>query len=142
MQDHNYIDAPEKSYLYTGVSQLTNAGNGLFTAIDIYKGEVIALFKGEMLTDLQAAKRSAKGKDQYFISLLNGGIMDSIKSKCFAKYANDATGTPALAFDNNSIITLDEPGNVCLTATRNIKAGEEVFCSYGKRYQNKHFEMR
>jgi hypothetical protein len=43
--DSNAIQAPEKLYLYKAISQLQNAGNGLYTAIDIYKGEVFSLFK-------------------------------------------------------------------------------------------------
>ena len=136
--DTNAIHAPEKSYLYIAVSQLANAGNGLFTAIDIYKDEVIATYKGEILTDVQAANRAKKGINQYFITMLDGSIMDSIKSSCFAKYANDATGLSTNTFKNNSRIMLDENDNVCIIASRKIKAGDEVFCSYGKRYWKKY----
>jgi len=31
-------------------------------------------------------------KDEYFISMLDGIIMDSMKEKIFAKYANGAEG--------------------------------------------------
>ena len=135
--DSNAIHATEKSYLFTAVSQLENAGNGLFTTINIYKDEIIATFKGETLTDKQAAKRAKNGKNQYFISMLDGSIMDSVRSNCFAKYANDATGTVGSAFKNNSKIALDENDNVCIIANRNIKAGDEIFCSYGRRYCGK-----
>ena len=60
----NTIEASESDYLYTGLSQLPNSGNGLFTAISIYKDEVISLFKGEILTDLQAKLRAKKGNDK------------------------------------------------------------------------------
>lgn len=136
--DTNKIDASEASYLYTQLSQLPNAGNGLLTAIDIYKDEIISLFKGEILTDTQAKSRALKGNDKYFISLLDGTIMDSMKVKCFAKYANDASGFSKSSFKNNAKIGLDDDQNVCLIATRKIKIGEEIFCSYGKRYWEKH----
>ena len=132
------IDAPESDYLYVSLSQLPASGNGLLTAINIYKGEIISLFKGEILTGAQATLRAKKGKDRYFINMLDGSIMDSMKTKCFAKYANDAKGSKNLHFKNNSKISLDEDNNVCLIAIRNIKMNEEIFCSYGKKYWDKH----
>ena len=136
----NAIEASEDSYLYVETSQLPNSGKGLHTAIPIYKDEIIALFKGEILTDSMALLRANKNQDQYFIKMLDGRIMDSKKVKCFAKYANDATGFSKLqnAFKNNARISLDDNENVCLVATRKIKSGEEIFCSYGKQYWQKH----
>jgi SET domain-containing protein len=133
----NTIEASESDYLYTGLSQLPNSGNGLFTAISIYRDEVISLFKGEILTDLQAKLRAKKGNDKYFISMLDGSIMDSMHVECFAKYANDAEGFSKSKFKNCAKISLDEDDNVCIIATRNIKMGEEIFCGYGKKYWKK-----
>jgi hypothetical protein len=136
--NNNGIDAPESDYLYKSISQLPGSGKGLFTAIDIYKDETIAVFRGELLTGAQAKQRAKKGNDKYFINLLDGSIMDSMKVKCFAKYANDATGFANSNFKNNTKITLDDNNNVCIIAIRNIKTSEELFCSYGKRYWKKH----
>lgn len=137
---NNAIEAKESSYLYIAISQLPNSGNGLHTAIPIYKDEIIALFKGEILTDSMALLRANKNQDQYFIKMLDGRIMDSKKVKCYAKYANDATGYSNLekTFKNNARISLDDHENICLVATRKIKSGEEIFCSYGKQYWQKH----
>ena len=134
----NTIEASESDYLYTALSQLPNSGNGLFTAISIYKDEVISLFKGEILTELQAKLRAKQGNDNYFINMLDGSIMDSMHVKCFAKYANDAEAFSKLEFKNNSKITLDDEDNVCLIATKKIKSGNEIFCSYGAKYWKKH----
>lgn len=136
--DNNIIDAPESDYLYTKTSQLPNAGKGLFTAITIYKNEIISLFKGEILSNAEAKYRADKKEDQYFINLLDGSIMDSKHVHCFAKYANDAKGGSNANFKNNSKITLDDNNNVCIIATRKIQAEEEIFCSYGKRYWKKY----
>jgi SET domain-containing protein len=136
--DINKINASESDYLYTNPSQITNSGKGLFTAITIYKDEIIAIYKGKILTKSEAKTKAEKGKDKYFINLLDGTILDSMPIKCFAKYANDATGFSKSDFKNNAKIGLDENENVCLIATRKIKQGEEVFCNYGKRYWNKH----
>lgn len=134
----NTIEASESDYLYTALSQLPNSGNGLFTAISIYKDEVISLFKGEILTELQAKLRAKQGNDNYFINMLDGSIMDSMHVKCFAKYAKYAKGFSKSKFKNCAKISLDEDDNVCIIATRNIKMGEEIFCGYGKKYWMKH----
>lgn len=132
------IDAKEKDYLYLAVSQIPNAGQGLFVSIPIYKDEIICLFKGEKLTAKEAARRAKKREDAYFINCLDGSIMDSMHTPCFAKYANDpAASGPGIAnnsFKSNADISLDDEDNICLIATRHIKIGEEVFCNYGKKY--------
>lgn len=133
------IDANEEDYLYVEESQISNAGRGLYTAIPIYKNEIICIFKGEYLSEDEALKRSKAGEDRYFISMLQGGIMDSMHTDCFAKYANDVIGT---AFKTNAKISLDESDNVCIVATRKIAENEEIFCSYGKQYWSKRVSVK
>jgi SET domain-containing protein len=130
----NNIEALEDEYLYYKKSQIDNAGHGLFTVIDIYENEVISLFEGEIISNEEAIKREKAKENGYFINMLDGSIMDSKHVDCFAKYANDAEGMKETGFKNNSQITLDEEDNVCLTATQDIPAGEEIFCGYGKPY--------
>jgi uncharacterized protein len=130
----NIIESSEEDYLYTKNSQIQNSGKGLFTAIPIYKEEIIAIFKGNVLNAIQAKAIAEKNEDQYFINLLDGKTLDSKNVECFAKYANDASGYSKSVFKNNAKIALDENKNVCLIALRKIKAGEEIFCSYGKKY--------
>ena len=132
------IEAPESDYLYNENSQIQNAGKGLFTAIDIYKHEVISVFKGEILTEIEAKNRVANGNDRYFINMIDGTIMDSMNVNCFAKYANDAEAFENPQFKNNAKISLDDENNVCIIATKNIKSSNEIFCSYGKKYWRKH----
>lgn len=134
----DYIDALESDYLYVAASQLPGSGNGLYTATAIYKDEIIAVFKGEILTDRQIALRIKKGEDKYFIRMPDGSIMDSMKTTCFAKYANDAEGFRKSAYRNSGKIALDDEENVCIIALRNIRQGEEIFCGYGKMYWKKH----
>jgi len=141
-EDHyietNSIEALESDYLYIKSSHIKNAGKGLFTAIDIYKDEIISLFKGEIIANKEAKKRAQLNDDKYFINLLDDSILDSMHTGCYAKYANDAEGLSSSNFKNNAKITLDDDNNVCLKASKKIKSGEEVFCSYGKRYWKKH----
>lgn len=134
----NTIDANEEDYLYIQKSQIENSGNGLFTAIEIYKEEIISVFKGRILTNNEAASIVLLNNDKYFINLLDGTILDSNTVDCFAKYANDSNGFMKSKYKNNSKISLDESNNVCLIATKKIKSNEEIFCSYGKRYWKKH----
>lgn len=131
------IDAKETDYLFIKESQLPNAGKGLFTSIEIFKDEVIAIFKGEILTDKEAAKRAKNNTDGYFINMLNGTIMDSNHIFCYAKYANDSQGLKKTSFAYNAEISLDDDEQICLLATKKIKPGEEIFCSYGKKYWQK-----
>jgi uncharacterized protein len=70
--------------------------------------------------------------------MVDGSIFDCKNTNCFAKYANDAQAFESYTFKNNSKITLNESGIVCLVATKNIKSLEEIFCSYGKKYWKKH----
>lgn len=134
----NTIDAKEEDYLYIQKSQIKNSGNGLFTAIEIYKDEIISVFKGKILTNIEAESIIKHKEDKYFINLLDGTILDSNTVDCFAKYANDSNGFTKSMYKNNSKISLDETNNVCLIATKNIKSNEEIFCSYGKKYWKKH----
>lgn len=132
--DPNRIEAPESDYLYLQESQIHGAGEGLFTAIKIYTGEIIALFKGEILSASEAEARKAMKQDAYFMVLPNGNILDCMHTAGFAKKANDASGFTKTNLKNNAKITLDDDGQVCLTATQTIQAGQEIYCSYGKKY--------
>ncbi|WP_246284996.1 SET domain-containing protein-lysine N-methyltransferase [Winogradskyella wichelsiae] len=135
----NAIEAPESDYLYIQPSQIKNAGNGLFTAMEIYEDEIISLFKGEIINNDEAKLRAEQNNDKYFINLLDDTIMDSMHTDCYAKYANDAEGlSTSSKFKNNTTITLDEDHNVCIKASRNIEPGEELFCGYGESYWEKH----
>ncbi len=130
----NTIEAQEHDYLYCATSQIPNAGLGLFTAIAIYKDEIICYFKGELLSNSEAEVRASTGSNKYFIVLLNGQIFDCMHTDCFAKYANDVKGSVGSNHKNNAKIVLDENNQVCLQAARKLKVGEEIFCSYGKSY--------
>lgn len=126
------IDAEEEDYLYTKTSQIANAGIGLYTAIKIYKYEIIAIYKGKVLTQTEADFLVKNNQNQYFIVLLNGKILDVNLTNSFAKYANDATNQ--LVLKNNAIITVNSQNQVCLVATKTIQINQEIFCSYGKHY--------
>lgn len=110
----------------------------MFTAINIYKNEIIAVFKGEILSENEINIRIKKNQDKYFICMIDGSIMDSMNIDCFAKFANDAEANGKNKLQNNAEIMLDDDNNVCLIATKKINPFEEIFCSYGKKYWKKH----
>lgn len=132
------IDAKEKDYLFISESQISEAGKGLFTAIPLYKDDIISIFKGEILTTEEAKSRTLQGRNQYFMNLPDGKILDAAKTKCFAKYANDAKGIVKSKLKNNAKISLNENDQVCLVALRKIKSLEEIFCDYGLVYWKSH----
>jgi SET domain-containing protein len=134
MEPIELIEAKEIDYLFVQQSQLINAGQGLFTAIDIYKNEQISIFKGKILTQQDANLRTQKNENHYFMNMIDGRILDCMHTSCFAKFANDAAHFAISSFKNNAIITLNEEQKVCLVATKKIKSGAEIFCSYGKAY--------
>jgi SET domain-containing protein len=128
----------ESDYLYLQASNIPNAGTGLFTAIKIYKDEIVSTYQGEIITNKEAKIRAEAGDDQYFIDISPARILDSKPVEGFAKYANDAKGKESHGIKNNTKIAFKSRKQVCLIATRNIKAGEEILCSYGKEYWAKH----
>jgi hypothetical protein len=134
------IDTGEEDYLFVKESGISGAGKGLFTAIDIFKDEIISVFKGEVLSQKQSKIRALKKEDRYFMNLPNGLIFDTSLTECFAKFANDAEGFSITEYKNNAIIRLDDSNKICLVAKRKIKSGEEIFCAYGKKYWVKHGE--
>ncbi len=136
--DPDGIPLQEEDYLYTAISGLPGAGQGLFTAVTLYKDEVIAIYHGERLSTKEAAQRAEQGLDRYFMELPDGTTLDAMGVQGFAKFANDAQGSASTTLRNNAKIALDDSGQVCLRATRRIREGEEVLCSYGKRYWVRH----
>ncbi|MDB5257563.1 MAG: hypothetical protein JWM14_2258 [Chitinophagaceae bacterium] len=137
MQHSNLSYEQEAEFLQVKESQIPNAGKGLFLYVEKKKGEVVALFRGEVLSYEKAEQRALKNEEGYFINMSNGTILDSMHVECFAKYANDAHGLGKSKFKSNAEIQLSgNPDIVYLVAMRDIKAGEEIFTSYGRKYWN------
>jgi hypothetical protein len=132
------ILALEEDYLYVASSSIKDAGTGLFTAIKIYKDEIISIYTGELLSSKESIKRAERQENQYFITLLNGKTLDSKHTPGFAKYANDAHLS---SFKNNAKIALNDKNQVCLIATKNISKYSEILTSYGKTYWLAHSKV-
>ncbi len=135
MQLTNFSYEQEAEFLLVKKSQIPNSGKGLFLRVDKKKGELVALFRGEVLSYEEAEQRALKNEDGYFINMSNGTILDSMPVECFAKYANDAHGLGKSKFRSNAQIQLSgHPDIVYLIAIRDIQEGEEIFTSYGRKY--------
>ena len=119
-------DIPE---LEIKASNIKEAGQGLFTNVDIEVGDWIAEFTGELISDEEANK--LQGSRGHYLVSTDRGILDVFNSTSPAIKANDARGT---SFKNNSEIVEQTNGEVWLVATKRIRAGEEVFCDYGSEY--------
>ena len=78
----NTIDAKEEDYLYIHKSQIENSGNGLFTAIEIYKEEIISIFKGKIITNTDAESIVKLNEDKYLINLPDHTILRVMSVDC------------------------------------------------------------
>jgi SET domain-containing protein len=104
-------------------------GDGLYTNINIKKGDVISRFTGRKVKE----DKIPYEESLYSIDLENGYVLNTYESKCYAKYANDCCGPIKTTKRNNSRIT-NASGRIIIYATKNISAGSEIFCPYGKQY--------
>jgi hypothetical protein len=105
-----------EKHLFLKKSQIPGAGKGLFTRIDISKGQLIVEYKGKLVL-----WKDVKHEDGYNL-------------KSFGRYANDARGFSKITgLKNNSEYVVKR--NKCyLSAIRKIHKGEEILIPYGKAY--------
>lgn len=123
---------PSSKILMVKKSSLPNAGNGLFVKIDFKKGEMITEYKGRRRTWAQVENDADNG---YIFHIDDDNVIDAQKNvNTFGRYANDAAGLHRVSGLRNNAEYIEESNRVFIRATRNIKAGNEVFVSYGKRY--------
>jgi uncharacterized protein len=116
-------------------SRLPGAGKGLFTTKDLRKDSKIIEYRGEIIGYNEYRKRARQEKDQYLFYLRRNLCIDSMHTpKYKARYANDAAGiTRIKGVRNNSDYIIF--GDKCyMVASRDIKAGEEIFVNYTKSY--------
>ncbi len=127
MSDNNFLEVK--------TSKLPNSGKGLFTKRDIKKGERIVEYLGEVITEKELDKRAENDIYGYAFYISSKKCVDAYYTpKELARYANDAAGIGRVkGIRNNSIYEIWK-NRGWIKATRNIKAGEEIFVSYGAGY--------
>jgi uncharacterized protein len=121
-----------EKWLRVKKSKLPKAGKGLFTAVDISKGQRIVEYKGKLRKWKEAKWEDAT--NGYLLHVNNYTVIDARPSKSFGRYANDARGyAKVLGLRNNAEYVVE--GKQCfIEATRKIKKGEEIFVGYGREY--------
>ena len=89
------------------------------------------MITGPRYSEEEALKLEIEG---YLLDTADGSN-ESIDVEGPARYANDACGFGRVpGATNNSAFILYQDGRMWLEATRNIKAGQEIFVSYGRTY--------
>ena len=122
-----------EKHLFLKKSHIPGAGKGLFTRIDISKGQLIVEYKGKLV--LWKDVKDEDGYNAYLFKLNRQNAIDGKNYlKSFGRYANDARGfSKILGLRNNSEYVVIK--NKCfLSATRKIHKGEEILIPYGKAY--------
>lgn len=114
-------------------SKLPKAGKGLFTRIDIPKGTRIAEYKGRIQPWREV--KDEDGINGYLMYINRNVVINGLNAlKSLARYANDAAGLVRIAGIRNNSEFVSEGRRCFIEATRNIKAGEEIYASYGREY--------
>jgi uncharacterized protein len=122
-----------EKHLIVKKSGLAKAGKGLFTRIDIRKGTRIVEYKGRL-------QRWREVKDQdgingYLMFINRNVVINALPAvKTLGRYANDARGLVRLEGIRNNSEYVSEGKRCFIEATRNIRAGEEIFTDYGREY--------
>jgi len=122
--------------LYIDDSQIKGAGLGVFTEDDIPQDTIIDEYRGELIESFEQVD------NDYYYQLIepnketgqNGLGVDALKlPRCYMAMINDATLDKK--YENNCMFEDDiENKKVYVITTRDIKAGEELFVSYGDSY--------
>ncbi len=114
-------------------SGLPKAGKGLFTKIDIPKGTRVVEYKGRIQPWREV--KDQDGINGYLMYINRNIVINGLAAvKTLARYANDAGGLVRLEGIRNNSEFISEGKRCFIESTRNIKAGEEIFASYGREY--------
>ncbi|KAF6839660.1 set domain-containing protein [Colletotrichum musicola] len=126
-----------------GKSQLEGCGYGLFTAEDITQDEFVIEYTGELIVADEGVRREARRGEafamekstSYVFSLLDyeGIWVDAAIYGNLSRYINHAVEAANV---QPSILYVNGEYRIRFTATRSIKAGEELFFNYGEQFPN------
>lgn len=101
------------------------AGLGLFATLPLKKGDFIAEYTGELLTEEESDARGGK----YLMDAEDGWVLDGKDRTCVAHFINHSCRPNCEAFA--------EGKRVFIYAIRDIAPGEEIGCDYGREYVEK-----
>ncbi len=121
--------------LHVDESTIAGAGKGLFASKPIKRGEIVAEYWGNLITEEQASAQYAAGGGTYLYRTHDGRVMDAEPvDECIAKYANDARGASFQPGLINNVRFEERAKKVLLIASRNIHPGDEILINYGRDY--------
>jgi uncharacterized protein len=116
-------------------STLPKAGKGLFIKRDVKKGERILEYLGEIITEAELDRRAENDIYGYAFYISKKKCIDAYYTpEALARFANDAKGLVRIKGINNNCCYEVWKNRGWIKAERNIKAGEEIFVSYGAEY--------
>ena len=114
-------------------SRLPDAGKGLFTKVDIHTGSRIAEYKGRVQPWREV--KDEDGINGYLMYINRNVVINGLRAlKTLARYTNDASGLVRIEGIRNNSEFVSEGSRCFIEATRKIKAGEEIYASYGREY--------
>ena len=122
-----------EKHLYVKKSNIPEAGKGLFTKVEIPKGEKIVEYKGKRT--VWKAVKDDDGKNGYIFYITRNCVIDALANKeALGRYANDASGlTKVKEIKNNAEYVIE--GKRCfIVSKRKIAPKSEIFVSYGAEY--------
>lgn len=126
------MNIPSKS-LVIKPSLLPNAGKGLFTLVDIRRGDRIVEYKGRRRKWKDV--KHLDGHNGYLLRLNRSTAIDALPTlNAKGRYANDAMGLTRMPGLRNNAEYLIYGDRVYIEATRSIRKGEEVLVSYGREF--------
>ena len=120
--------------LLRGNNNTNNVGNGLFARIDFKKGDIICCYDG-ILIETDIAQHPSHISDYIWKYNKTWSIDASNPSSCYGRYVNDAIKVSKI---NAKIKNVKQVIQAQLVATKKIKAGEEIYVSYGESYWKDH----
>ena len=122
-----------EKHLIAKKSGLPKAGKGLFTKSDIPKGKRIVEYKGRIQPWREV--KDQDGINGYLMYINRHVVINALPAvKTLGRYANDARGLVRMEGIRNNSEYVSEGKRCFIEATRNIKAGEEIFVNYGREY--------
>ena len=114
-------------------SNIKESGKGLYTFVAIKKGDKIAKYTGKMMSD----EEFEANPSPFGLEVKKNTLIDARSTQSgLTRYANSCRKGDNCKGNNSkfSISHRTNPPTVWLKATKNIKAGEEIYVPYGKAY--------
>ena len=120
----------DETFFEIKTSSIKGLGKGLFALYPINKGDNIGYYTGVVITDAQSEKEPYISS-KYLLWVCKDYLIDgNDKNSNYTRYINHSKKPNAI------LITSSRWKTARFEATRNIKAGEEIFFNYGDDYWN------